>query len=195
MSILEQIVATISEKIRISKNFRIFYISSYAVIMVIFLVGSFLVQLPILFLISIYAITVSTLAVFNDHWFLNSLSIPFTFVYLFAFIQDLLSLNLLFASFHIITVISCFLILKRKNKSLLLMLFVSCLYAFWILAIKTWLYFPYYECILMVCGNLNQFIVVLITFLTTSIITSYDKIYFKIQKKGIKPMETEIITS
>jgi len=142
------------------------------ILMILFVIGSFIVKLPVLFLISVYALTLTTITVQYNHWILNSLAIPLTFTYTFALIQDIIDLNPFFAIFHIPTVTCCYIIIRRKNNSIILMLIISVLYAHWIYAIKTWLYFPYYECIFSICEKTQQFISILIIGITTSILAS-----------------------
>lgn len=142
------------------------------ILMVLFIIGSFVVNLPVLYLISVYALTLTTITVQFNHWILNSFAIPLTFTYTFAFIQDIIDFNPLFAIFHIPTVTCCYIIIWRKNNSILLMLIISFVYAFWIYAIKSWLYFPYYECIFSICDKNQQFFSVLIIGIITSIIAS-----------------------
>ena len=162
---------------------KIIISSIYCMVMIIFVIGSFIVNLPVPFLISVYALTISTLTVQYDNIILNSLTKPLTFIYLFTFIQDLLDLNLFFASFHIGTVISCFYVLERKNTSLYLMLIMSFLYAGWIYAIKTFLYFPFYECMFLICDTLIQSVFVLIIGIITSLVVSLKKIFSKFNYK------------
>ncbi|MFX0058518.1 MAG: hypothetical protein ACFE85_08940 [Candidatus Hodarchaeota archaeon] len=141
--------------------------------MVFFIIGSFLVNLPVLYLISVYALTLTTITVQYDHWILNSLATPLTFTYTCALIQDIIDLNPLFAIFHIPTVCCCYVIIRRKNNSIIIMLPISVLYAFWIYAIKSWLYFPYYECIFFyICDISQQFLSVLIIGIITSIVAT-----------------------
>ncbi|MFX1588659.1 MAG: hypothetical protein ACFFC1_10925 [Promethearchaeota archaeon] len=164
------------------------------ILMILFIIGSFLINLPVLYLISVYALTLTTITVQYNHWFLNSLATPLTFTYTFAFIQDIIDLNPLFAFFHIPTVICCYIIIWRKNNSLILMLIISVLYAFWIYAIKTWLYFPYYDCIFFICDKTQQFFSVLIIGVITSIIASkpLKPLILKIFKSLFKDKEEEI---
>ena len=171
-----------------------------SILMILFVIGSFVVNLPVLYLISVYALTLSTITVQFNHWILNSLATPLTFTYTFAFIQDIIDLNPLFAVFHIPTVICCYIIIFRKNNSLILMLIISVAYAVWIYTIKTWLYFPYYECIFSICEKTQQFISVLIIGIITSIIASKPiktyilKIfYYLIKKQKQKVAEKRII--
>lgn len=142
------------------------------ILLIFFIIGSLILNLPIIFLISAYALIISTITLQYDNKILNSLVIPLTFVYLFALIQDLLDLNFLFAIFHIPTVISCQIVNLRRKSSLLIMIFASVSYAFWIFAIKEWLYFPYYQCVFYICNNLQHFYIILIIGLITSICSS-----------------------
>ena len=146
----------------------------YSIVMILFLIGSYVFNLPVLLLISVYALTITTLALQFNHWILNSLSIPFTFTYSIALLHDLIEMNPLFAIFHIPIVFSCYIIIWRKNTSLLIMIIMSSIYAFWIFAIKTWIYFPYYDCIFNICHPFHQFIYIMLVGITTSYIGSLD---------------------
>jgi len=158
---------------------KLVVLSVYAVVMSLFVVGSFVVGLPVLLLISVYAFTVSTLALIFNHWVLNSLSVPLTLTYTVVLVQDLVDLNFLFAVFHLPIVLSCYSIVRRKNASLVLMLISSCLYALWIYAIKTYVYFPYYGSVFYVSGDLFQVVVVLAVGVCTSFFVSWRKIVRK----------------
>jgi len=160
----------ISGKLRTNK---LVVLSVYAVVMSLFVVGSFVVGLPVLLLISVYAFTVSTLAWLFDHWVLNSLSMPLTLTYTVVLVQDLADLNFLFAVFHLPIVLSCYSIVRRRNSSLVLMLIASGLYALWIYAIKTFVYFPYYGSVFFVSGDLFQVLIVLIVGVGTSFFVSW----------------------
>ena len=162
---------------------KIVYTIVIIVLFILFIIGSVVINLPIPVLISIFALVTSTLALFYNRRILNSLAIPFTFTYFFVTIYDLIQLNMLFFSFHIGTVVACFFIIfrkeSRKNTSLILMLISSVIYAFWIFTIivtKHWIYFPYYDCVFMVCGELYQFFGVMTLGLLTSLLASYEKI-------------------
>ena len=162
---------------------KLVYAIVIIVLFVLFIIGSVVINLPIPVLISIFALVTSTLALFYNRRILNSLAIPFTFTYFFVTIYDLIQFNILFFSFHIGTVVACFLILFRKesrtNSSLILMLISSVIYAFWIFTIivtKHWIYFPYYDCVFMVCGELYQFFGVMTLGIFTSLLASYEKI-------------------
>ncbi|NHJ23957.1 MAG: hypothetical protein EAX89_05250 [Candidatus Lokiarchaeota archaeon] len=148
----------------------------YCCVMIIFIIGSFIVNLPVPFLISVYALTISTITVQYNHFILNSLTKPLTFIYLFAFLQDIYDLNFFFAAFHIGTVISCFYILKRKETSLILMIIMSFIYALWIYVIKIYLHFPFYECVFFICKSVSQSIIVLFTGILTSLLVSLKKV-------------------
>ena len=106
-----------------------------------------------------------------------------TFTYLFAFLQDIYDLNWLFAIFHIGTVVSCFLTIKRKQTSLILMILMSVLYALWIYAIKIYLYFPFYQCVFFICNSTHQALVVAITGIITSLLLSIEEIKQFINRK------------
>jgi len=162
---------------------KVVYAIVIIVLFVLFIIGSVILNLPIPVLISIFALVSSTLALFYNRRMLNSLVIPFTFTYFFVTIYDLIQFNILFFSFHIGTVVACFFIFFRKesrtNTSLILMLIFSVIYAFWIFSIivtKHWIYFPYYDCVFMVCGELYQFYGVMTLGLSTSLLASYEKI-------------------
>lgn len=162
---------------------KIVYAIVIITLFVLFIIGSIIINLPIPVLISIFALITSTLALFYNRRILNSLAIPFTFTYFFVTIYDLIQLNILFFSFHIGTVIACFFLFfiknRRTNTSLILMLIVSVFYAFWIFAImvtKHWIYFPYYDCVFIVCGEFYQFFGVLTFGVCTSLLASYEKI-------------------
>jgi len=162
---------------------KIVYANVIIALFVLFIIGSVIINLPIPVLISIFALVTSTLALFYNRRILNSLAIPFTFTYFFVTLYDLIQLNILFFSFHIGTVVACFLILFRKesrtNASLILMLITSVIYAFWMFTIivtKHWIYFPYYDCVFMVCGELDQFFGVMTLGIFTSFLASYEKI-------------------
>lgn len=162
---------------------KLIYANIIITLFILFIIGSVMINLPIPVLISIFALTTSTLSLFYNRKILNSLAIPFTFMYFFVTIYDLIQQNILFFSFHIGTVVACFIIIMRKksrtNTSLIIMMSVSVIYAFWILSImitKHWIYFPYYDCIFIICGALNQFFGALTLALTTSLIASYEKI-------------------
>jgi hypothetical protein len=142
------------------------------ILMVFFVIGSFVINLPVIYLISVYALTLTTITVQSSHWILNSLATPLTLIYTFALIQDIIDSNPFFAIFHIPTVLCCYVIVLRKENSIILMLIFSVLYAFWIYAIKTWLYFPYYECVFSICQPQQQFLSILIIGIITSIIAS-----------------------
>ena len=165
------------------------------ILMILFVIGSFVVNLPVLYLISVYALTLTTITVQFNYWILNSLATPLTFTYTFAFIQDIIYLNPLFALFHIPTVTCCYIIIWRKDNSLIIMLIISVLYAFWIYAIKTWLYFPYYDCIFSICEKTQQFFSVLIIGVITSLIASkpIKSFILKIFKSLFKEKEEEIM--
>ena len=162
---------------------KIVYANVIIALFILFIIGSVIINLPIPVLISIFALVTSTLALFYNRRILNSLAIPFTFTYFFITLYDLIQLNILFFSFHIGTVVACFLILFRKesrtNASLILMLITSVIYAFWMFTIivtKHWIYFPYYDCVFMVCGELYQFLGVMTLGIFTSLLASYEKI-------------------
>ena len=162
---------------------KLVYANVIIVLFVLFIIGSVIINLPIPVLISIFALVTSTLALFYNRRILNSLAIPFTFIYFFVTMYDLIQLNILFFSFHIGTVVACFIIFFRKksrtNTSLILMLIVSVIYAFWVLSIlatKHWIYFPYYDCVFMICGVLYQFFGAMTLGIFTSLLASYEKI-------------------
>ena len=162
---------------------KLVYAIVIIVLFVLFIIGSVIINLPIPVLISIFALVTSTLALFYNRRILNSLAIPFTFTYFFVTIYDLIQFNILFFSFHIGTVVACLLILFKKesrtNTSLILMLITSVIYAFWIFTIlvtKHWIYFPYYNCVFMVCGEVYQFFGVMTLGILTSLLASYEKI-------------------
>lgn len=165
-----------------NKNNRkktIFFIIS-SIILIIFLIGGVIVNLPVILLISVYALLISNYTLLNNKKILNSLSIPLTFNYLFVMIYDFSQLNIIFALFHLVTVIPCFIIIFRLNVSLIIMLGASCIYALWIFCIMTFLEFPYYQCIFGVCDTFNQFLIVLLIGVITSLISSNDSIKRKI---------------
>lgn len=155
---------------------------SYVVIMSLFTIGSYVVNLPVLALISVYALTITTITIQKNHWVLNSISIPFTFIYTFALIQDLLDFNALFAIFHIPTVICCYIVIQRQNKSLVLMVLMSIVYTLWIYSIKTWVYFPFYECVFFICDKMTQVIAIFILAILASLLSSHNKIKSKLFK-------------
>jgi hypothetical protein len=64
--------------------------------------------------------------------------------------------------------------------SLLIMLGASCIYALWIFGIMTFLEFPYYQCIFGVCDKFNQFLIVLIIGVITSLTSSKNPMKRKI---------------
>lgn len=157
----------------IKKHWYIFTI--YSPIMTIFIIGSILINLPILLLISIYALTLSSITLFHDNKILNSLTIPFTFMYLLISFQDILDLNLLFFVFHAPTAISCLFVIKRRDHNLYIMLSMSILYALWVYLIKATLYFPFYEFVLGIKGALNQTLILMLICVSTSILASIRK--------------------
>ncbi len=148
--------------------------------LIIFLIGGIIVNLPVILLISVYALLISNYTLLNNKKILNSLSIPLTFNYLFVMIYDFSQLNIIFALFHLVTVIPCFIIIFRLNVSLIIMLGASCIYALWIFCIMTFLEFPYYQCIFGVCDTFNQFLIVLLIGVITSLISSNNPIKRKI---------------
>ena len=144
--------------------------------LIIFLIGGIIVNLPVIILISVYALLISNYTLLNNKKIWNSLSIPLTFTYLFVMIYDFSQLNILFALFHIVTVIPCFIIIFRLNVSLIIMLGASFIYALWIFCIMNFLEFPYYQCIFGVCDKFIQFIMVLLIGVITSLISSKNRI-------------------
>jgi hypothetical protein len=152
------------------------FLSLSVVMLIFFFIGGIIVNLPILLLISVYALLITNYSLLNNKKIFNSLSIPLTFTYFFVMIYDFSQFNILFALFHIVTVIPCFIIIFRLNVSLIIMLGASFLYALWIFCIMTFLEFPYYQCIFGVCDQLNQFLIVLIIGVITSLISSKNRI-------------------
>ena len=159
-----------------SKKKKIIFLTISCFLLIIFLIGGIIVKLPVLLLISVYALIITNFTLINNTRILNSISIPFTFNYLFVMIYDISQLNILFAMFHLVTVIPCIIIFFRLNVNLILMLITSFFYALWIYLIMVLLEFPYYQCIFGVCNKLDQFFIVLLIGVITSVLGSNNKL-------------------
>ncbi len=159
-----------------SHRTRLIFLIVVISILILFFIGGLIVNLPVLFLISVYALIISNSALFFNKKSLNSLSIPLTFNYFFVMIYDFSQNNLLFALFHLVTVIPCLITIFRLNVSLIIMLSSSICYAFWIISIEILLDFPYYECIFDVCNLFNHFLIVLFVGIFTSLVASNNKL-------------------
>jgi hypothetical protein len=159
----------------------IFIIPLYLLITPFFIIGSIIIQLPLLLYISFYALTISSINLLINNKLLNSCTIPLTFTYLCVSIQDVMNLNFLFSIFHIPTVVSCLIIIQRKKHNLSIMMLFSGLYALWIFFIKDSLNFPFYDKVFGVKGAFNQAIVALLIGLFTSIIVSFANFIKKIK--------------
>ncbi len=155
---------------------KIIFLFLSLTMLIIFFIGGIIVNLPILLLISVYALLITNYSLLNNKKIFNSLSIPLTFTYFFVMIYDFSQLNIIFALFHIVTVIPCFIIIFRLNVSLIIMLGASFIYALWIFCIMTFLEFPYYQCIFGFCDEFNQFLIVLLMGVITSLISSNNPI-------------------
>ena len=155
-----------------SNNHKLFFITISLVILFIFFIGGFITNLPLLLLISVYALLITNFALLNNKKILNSLSIPLTFTYLIVTIYDFSEINIIFALFHLVTVIPCFFIFFRLNVSLVIMLIASIIYAVWILSIILFLDFPYYRCVFGFCDPIQQFLLILLTGIVTSVVGS-----------------------
>jgi hypothetical protein len=157
---------------RASRIFIIVIIS----ILILFFIGGIIVNLPVLLLISVYALILSNSVLIFNKKSLNSLSIPLTFNYFFVMIYDFSQNNLLFAFFHLVTVIPCFIIIFRLNVSLIIMLSSSIIYAFWIISIEIFLDFHYYECIFYLFDLTYHFLIVLFVGIFTLLMASNNKL-------------------
>ena len=155
-----------------TNNHKLIFLFINCIILIFFLIGGVIVKLPLLLLISVYAFLITNYTLFNNKKILNSLSIPFTFTYLFVMIYDFSQINILFGLFHLVTVILSFIIFFRLNVSLIIMFLASFFYALWIFLIMVFLDFPYYQCIFGICDNLYQFFIVLLIGLITSMLGS-----------------------
>jgi len=155
-----------------SNNHKLIFLSISSIMLFIFFIGGFITNLPLLLLISVYALLITNYTLLNNKKILNSLSIPLTFTYLIVTIYDFSEINIIFALFHLVTVIPCFFIFFRLNVSLIIMLLASIIYAFWILAIILFLDFPYYQCVFGFCDPIQQFLLILLTGIVTSVVGS-----------------------
>ena len=155
-----------------SNNHKLIFLVISIVILIVFFIGGFITNLPLLLLISVYALLITNFTLLNNKKILNSLSIPLTFTYLIVTIYDFYEINIIFALFHLVTVIPCFFIFFRLNVSLIIMLIASLIYALWILSIIIFLDFPYYRCVFGFCDPLHQFFLILLTGIVTSVVGS-----------------------
>ncbi|TFG16294.1 MAG: hypothetical protein EU531_06880 [Promethearchaeota archaeon] len=155
-----------------SNNHKLIFLIFSGIILSVFFIGGFITNLPLLLLISVYALLITNYTLLYNKKILNSLSIPLTFTYLFITIYDFSQINFLFAIFHLITVISCIFIFFRLNVSFLIMVLASIIYAIWIFSIITFLEFPYYQCVFGFCNPLQQFFLILLIGIVTSVVGS-----------------------
>lgn len=155
-----------------SNNHKLIFLIFSGIILSVFFIGGFITNLPLLLLISVYALLITNYTLLYNKKILNSLSIPLTFTYFFITIYDFSQLNFLFALFHLVTVISCFFIFFRLNVSFVIMVIASIIYAIWIFSIITFLEFPYYQCVFGFCDPLQQFFLILLIGIVTSVVGS-----------------------
>jgi hypothetical protein len=182
-------VLTLLLKNRISKSPENWFILPFYIsIMPFFIIGSLVIHLPLLLYISFYSLTISSITLLYDNKILNSLTIPLTFTYLSVSIQDIMNFNFLFSLFHVPTVISCLIIIQRKDHNLPFMLLFSSLYALWVYFIKETLNFPFYNQVFGIRGAFNQALIVFIIGSLTSIIVSIAK-YIKNKQKKINDLK------
>lgn len=155
-----------------SNNHKLFFISISFIFLFFFFIGGFITNLPLLLLISVYALLITNYTLLYNKKILNSLCIPLTFTYLIVTIHDFSQINILFALFHVVTVIPCLFIFFRLNVSLVIMLLASLIYAIWILSIIVFLDFPYYRCVFGFCDPIQQFLLILLTGIVSSVVAS-----------------------
>jgi len=155
-----------------SNHHKLIFLIFSGTMLSIFFIGGFITNLPLLLLISVYALLITNYTLLNNKKILNSLSIPLTFTYFFITIYDFSQANFLFALFHIVTVIPCFFIIFRLNVSFVIMVVASIIYAIWIYSIITFLEFPYYQCVFGFCDPLQQFFIIVLIGIVSSVVGS-----------------------
>jgi len=116
---------------------------------------------PTLFLVSFFALAITSISAKKDHVVLNSLSIPFAPLMVIVIASDLITSTYITIILHAPTLLFCILISRRKQFNVKIMILSSIFYDLWIMMSKVSLNISYYTCVFGICNIYIQLMILL----------------------------------
>lgn len=158
------------------------FTASFAIVFVIGVVFG----LPNMIFPSLMAVVLSIITLVHDHWILNSIITPLSFVFWIVSGVDLAHLNVYLLVVHLPTAVISTIVMFRGSSSLVVMYCSSVIYTAWIFTINYWDLFGAYDCILGIC---NPFVQAVVIFTGCAVISTvvYAKNYVLVKKGKLEP--------
>lgn len=131
-----------------------------AITTIAFVIGLFL-GMPSLLFPSVITLAIAVITLFHDHWVLNSIVIPSSFIFSIIAVLDVLHLNVFLAIVHVPVALIAAAVTLRSRASFSVMMMASIYYSIWMYTVQRWVPASAYGCILWVCDPFWQAIIIL----------------------------------